>query len=88
MLNKAKDEREELLEQEKPAEGKEEKNSDESEKSMSRSSSVDEKEIISNGEADDKTKRPSSGKEKLKSAGPRTKKHSAKLRKSAEVKKN
>lgn len=87
MLSKAKDDRE-SLEQERIAENKEDKNSDGSEKSVSRSSSIDEKELVSNGESDEKSKRPTSGKEKVKSAGSKSRKQSAKQRKSAEIKKN
>ena len=86
MLAKPKDEREQLLEQESISEGGE-KNSEGSEKSVSRTSSIEEKDVVSNGESDEKTKRPGSGREKLKSAGLKSKKQNTKQRKSAELKK-
>ncbi|XP_065061880.1 probable 3',5'-cyclic phosphodiesterase pde-5 isoform X2 [Rhopilema esculentum] len=90
MLSKSNEEREQSSEKEKNYDNKDEKGmiSDGSEKSVSRSSSLDEREVISNGETEDKSKRPSSGKEKLKSAGTKSKsRQSAKTRKSAEAKK-
>ena len=84
MLAKPKEEREQLLEQENSNE-KEADNKNGSEKSVKGIGAPDEK-VINNGEPGDRTRRPLSSREKLKSPGLKSKNSSANARKSAEIK--